>query len=385
MAPTPEQFQAHYFHADREQWRFAIVLWSVGVLIFLVIDYVLYGTASSVFPLAVPRLIMISFAMALWWALPRMRYAVAERWVIAWVVLLCAHAIVHELMRPRDYFGHYPYQVLAVLVFFAAVPMAWIKQFAIIATYFAAALVVLYVYKRPTTSVYISSTTLLLAATLACGTLISRRMHRYRVAALTAHLRLEALARTDSLTGVANRRAFMDHVALDVSRCAHEHAPLAILMIDIDNFKLINDQYGHEEGDRLLQAFAERMSQSVRAGEQFARLGGEEFCLAISRCTLDEARRVAERMCSAVRDAPFTVGGRAHAVTISIGVSQLRDGERDIDPTLRRADSALYRAKQGGRDRVEATDPEAYMVVRSDPVIAAGAEVAAVTSTARAG
>lgn len=335
------------------------MLWSVGVLIFLVIDFVLYGTASSVYPLALPRLVMMLASMLLWFKLPRMRYVVAERWVIAWVVLLCAHAIVHELLRPRDYFGHYPFQVLAVLVFFAAVPMAWIKQLTVIAVYFAAALVVLYVYKQPPTPVYFSSTTLLLLATLACGTLISLRMHRYRVAALTAHLKLAAQARTDSLTGVANRRAFMDRVTLDVSRCAREHLPLSILMIDIDNFKLVNDRFGHEEGDRLLRAFAGRMVESVRNGEQFARLGGEEFCLAIARCDLNEARQFAERLRQLVREKPFMVGGQPHTVTVSIGASQLRHDETDIDPTLRRADAALYRAKQSGRDRVEVTIPGA--------------------------
>lgn len=373
MAPTPEQFQTHYFHADREQWRFAIVLWSVGVLIFLIVDFALYGTASSVYPLALPRLVMILGSMLLWFKLPRMRYVTAERWVIAWVVLLCVHAIVHELMRPRDYFGHYPFQVLAVLVFFAAVPMAWIKQLTVIAIYFAAALVVLYVYKQPPTPVYFSSTTLLLAATLACGTLISLRMHRYRVAALTAHLKLTAQARTDSLTGVANRRAFMDRVAVEVSRCVREQVPLAILMIDIDNFKLVNDRYGHEEGDRLLQAFAARIAVGVRAIEQFARLGGEEFCLAISPCDLDEAMRVAEQLRLLVRDKPFDVAGQAHTVTVSIGVSQLGNGESDIDPTLRRADSALYRAKQRGRNRVEVTMP-GIQVVASDSSRAVAAD-----------
>lgn len=375
MAPTPEQFQTHYFHADREQWRFAIVLWSVGVLIFLIIDFLLYGTSSSVYPLAMPRLVMILCSMLLWFKLPRMSYVVAERWVIAWVVLLCAHAIVHELMRPRDYFGHYPFQVLAVLVFFAAVPMAWIKQFTVIAIYFAAALVVLYGYKQPPTSVYFSSTTLLLLATLACGTLISLRMHRYRVAALTAHLKLAAQARTDSLTGVANRRAFMDRVALEVSRCAHEHLPLSILMIDIDNFKLVNDRFGHEEGDRLLRAFAGRMVECVRDGEQFARLGGEEFCLAISRCDLGEAQQFAERLRVLVREKPFVVGGQSHVVTVSIGVAQLRHDENIIDPTLRRADAALYRAKQGGRDRVEVTVPGTQAAaVDDDHLIAHGME-----------
>lgn len=376
MAPTPEQFRTHYFHADREQWRFAIVLWSVGMLIFLAYDFALYGTESTVYPLALPRLVMILGSMLLWLKLPRMSYVRAERWVVGWVTLICAHAIVHELMRPRDYFGHYPFQVMAVLVFFAAVPLAWIKQLALISAYFAAALVVLYVYKRPPTMVYVSSTTLLLLATLVCGTLISRRMHQYRVAALMAHLKLEEQARTDSLTGVANRRAFMDHVALDVTRCAQEHMPLAILMIDIDNFKLVNDQYGHEGGDRLLRAFADRVSQTVGDGERFARLGGEEFCLAIPRCALDEAQGVAERLRRLVRDAPFTAGGQAHSVTVSIGVSQLHDGETTIDPTLRRADSALYRAKQLGRDRIETTlsQPQA-MMRRTNHANAANVEV----------
>jgi len=356
LSPTPDELRAHYYQADREQWRFALCLWAAGVVLFLIVDLLLFGTASSVFPLAIPRLILVALSLLLWQQLPRIRRpAVAEGWMLAWVVVVCAQALAHEMIRPRDYFGHYPFQVLAALVFFAAVPIDWIKQTLVMGVYFALSMLLLFFYKHPPTPEYTSSVTLLLLGTLACGMLVSQRMQRYRRTALGALLALEQQAQTDALTGIANRRAFMTMIALAVARHKRSGRPLHVLMLDLDRFKAVNDQFGHDAGDQVLRAFAERINLVSLDYDCFARLGGEEFCISIAERPLDEVLQIAERLRIAIAEEPFVVREVPHVLTVSIGVAGWRSGEAGIDATMRRADGALYRAKELGRNRVEVT------------------------------
>ena len=164
---------------------------------------------------------------------------------------------------------------------------------------------------------------------------------------------LEQLTLTDPLTGLANRRAFTEHLAADAARARRHGRPLALAMLDIDGFKAINDRLGHAAGDRVLVELATRLGRLSRSFETVARIGGEEFAWVLPDSDLAGARAAAERARGAVAGSPVAGVGR---VTISAGVAQLRDGE-DLDDLMRRADAALYAAKAAGRDRVSAAPP----------------------------
>lgn len=160
-------------------------------------------------------------------------------------------------------------------------------------------------------------------------------------------------ARTDFLTGAANRQHFMETAERLWLRGRRDGAPISILMIDIDHFKRINDTYGHLTGDDVLRAFAAVCCDALRPSDLFGRLGGEEFAAVLPRADLPGALEAAERLRAAVAGVETQVGGVKVRVTVSIGVAQ-STGDDHFDDAIARADAALYVAKQSGRNRVAA-------------------------------
>ena len=169
--------------------------------------------------------------------------------------------------------------------------------------------------------------------------------------------RLRRLAEIDSLTGLPNRALFQDRLQQAMTRAARGQ-PMALLFLDIDHFKSVNDSLGHEAGDRLLQVFAERMQQAVRASDTVARLAGDEFTVILEALhELGDAKMLAKKLVIALRQ-PMTLAGQTVQVSVSIGLALCRPGESDDAALLRRADTALYEAKRRGRDRFFCAEPE---------------------------
>ncbi len=161
----------------------------------------------------------------------------------------------------------------------------------------------------------------------------------------------------DPLTGLLNRRAFHDAVARDVARARRGGAPLAVIMIDVDHFKRVNDDHGHEAGDRALVALAAILRDGVRASDLACRFGGEEFVVALPGMPVELAAARADAWREAFAAAGLVgAGGAALRVTLSAGVAAL-GADASIDAALRRADEALYAAKRDGRDRVVVAAP----------------------------
>jgi diguanylate cyclase (GGDEF)-like protein len=185
---------------------------------------------------------------------------------------------------------------------------------------------------------------------------------------------LRSAANMDALTGLGNRRFFARVEAQMVARIHHEPRPMAVLMIDIDFFKRVNDRYGHPSGDRVLVSVAQQLSATLRDHDSAFRLGGEEFCVVLWDANAVQASMVAERLRVLTQCMQVTLeGGDAISVTCSVGVTQYLAGETSLQPALERADIALYRAKDGGRNRVElnleeaAPDPGSKAVENEDP------------------
>lgn len=160
---------------------------------------------------------------------------------------------------------------------------------------------------------------------------------------------LEHLATHDSLTGALNRRAVIEAGELELARCRRNHGIMALLMIDLDHFKIINDSHGHPVGDRVLIDFVARVKSLLRQPDRLGRFGGEEFVALLPETPLTEARVVAERLRAMIEakaeDLP--------PYTVSIGISVSRLDDTGFDEIIMRADAALYQAKRAGRNRVE--------------------------------
>ncbi|MDG9884453.1 diguanylate cyclase [Pseudomonas sp. GD04058] len=161
---------------------------------------------------------------------------------------------------------------------------------------------------------------------------------------------LRALSVTDSLTGIHNRRYFQERLKAELERAQRGGQDLAVIMLDIDHFKQINDHFGHAVGDLVLQSLCQRISNRLRRTDVFCRLGGEEFMVLCPGSNASQAHSLALELWQGVRSVPVEGVGR---VTASFGVAGWRPGE-GADALLLRADSGVYAAKQGGRDRVEA-------------------------------
>jgi diguanylate cyclase (GGDEF)-like protein len=157
----------------------------------------------------------------------------------------------------------------------------------------------------------------------------------------------------DPLTGIANRRAFLQDAETRLKRQATEPRPIAVLLLDLDNFKGINDRFGHAIGDRVLQMFAEVGSGCMRRYDIFGRLGGEEFAALLVDTSRERALAVAEEIRSSFVEVTGTVEGKPVVATVSIGVVISYDAVLDLSALLAQADHALYRAKDNGRNRIE--------------------------------
>lgn len=170
--------------------------------------------------------------------------------------------------------------------------------------------------------------------------------------------RLAHQASHDPLTGLPNRTLFLDRLSQALQRARRNRTAVAVLFVDLDNFKVVNDTLGHDVGDRLLVAVAERIRTSLRGGDTAARFGGDEFTVLLEDLTsTDDAVTVAERMLTTLR-VPYEVGGRLTVITPSIGVVLGNASALTPDELLRHADLAMYQAKSRGRSRYEVVDPE---------------------------
>jgi len=171
-----------------------------------------------------------------------------------------------------------------------------------------------------------------------------------------SHRDLEFLANTDALTKIANRRVMFEQGIQEFELARKYKCDFSLIIFDLDNFKLINDQYGHPVGDIVLQKLSELIMRNTRDEDTFARYGGEEFAILLCKTNCKKAAAMAEKLLHLVRETSFVIEESTINITISIGVAKFSDKYKDFDNMLKAADQALYEAKNDGRNRVVIAD-----------------------------
>ncbi|MGF1568878.1 MAG: diguanylate cyclase [Nodosilinea sp.] len=174
--------------------------------------------------------------------------------------------------------------------------------------------------------------------------------------ALGQHRKLQQLqqqATQDSLTGIANRASFLAYADHEIKRSKRYGEPFAVLMIDIDHFKQVNDAFGHAFGDQVLCQMTAIIAQTLRATDHFGRLGGEEFAVFLPHTLSNEAMAIGQRILAEVLEHAMSFNGHKTTITVSIGLACYDDSDADFAAILARADQALYQAKHRGRNRLE--------------------------------
>jgi len=166
------------------------------------------------------------------------------------------------------------------------------------------------------------------------------------------NLRLHKVAVTDQLTGAYNREFLSARLPAELEAADGGERALSVAMVDVDHFKEVNDQHGHDVGDDVLCDVARRLRAAIRGGDLLVRYGGEEFLVVLPRASAGQAWEIGERMRARVAAGPVVVGARLLPVRVSVGIAQYRAGDSAAE-LVRRADGALYLAKGNGRDRVE--------------------------------
>jgi diguanylate cyclase (GGDEF)-like protein len=164
---------------------------------------------------------------------------------------------------------------------------------------------------------------------------------------------LEQYATIDVLTQTYNRRYFLEQAEKDLNRAKRTQCPFTLVMFDIDNFKHVNDTYGHAAGDAVLKHITALCKKQIRPYDALGRIGGEEFAIAIFSCDTKQAIVRMEQLREMIEDNPMVIDGKQINVTISIGIATLKDETEDVTLLLKRADQAMYKAKNSGRNKVQ--------------------------------
>ncbi|UXY55795.1 GGDEF domain-containing protein [Pseudomonas tohonis] len=189
-----------------------------------------------------------------------------------------------------------------------------------------------------------------------CGLLILAFMHIYEARRAIAHAQLRRLAQSDALTGVANRAFFQQALEQSIRDAERTGAGLVLVVLDIDDFKQVNDRWGHDAGDQALRHICQRLQQRLRATDLIGRLGGEEFGLLLGRTTRDDAARLVEELRHDLQRSPLRYGEHGIPLSATFGLAEWRTDGHSGDELYRRADKRLYQGKAQGRNRLVISD-----------------------------
>ncbi|MEY4529478.1 MAG: hypothetical protein RLZZ156_199 [Deinococcota bacterium] len=361
LGQLEDDYRLHFLQSDAMQIRQIIPFYVLGLWLFAVVDFQLYGWSVIFFVLLFIRLV---FTFAAWW-LHRILLIIQvpknlDQWLLILGLSVLIFAVIVNYTRSVGSFYNASISVLLVIGTYLMIPNRLPYRF-ILAFTFSVSEGLIYLLFRggiSTAQVRTNMVALLLANLI--GFVLSVRLYTFRRQQFKAQheealarVEIERVANTDTLTGVANRRRFLELANQELLRFKRKQQGFSLLYLDIDHFKRINDTYGHGTGDVVLQQFVIMVSSHIRSLDIFGRLGGEEFALLLPETSLEVAKDVAERIRLACQNMELTVESQKLQITVSTGLTILQSSDSSMDEILHRADLGLYQAKLKGRNRTE--------------------------------
>jgi diguanylate cyclase (GGDEF)-like protein len=353
-------YRTYHLKDDIRQSSFYILLGTVSVLSMITMDAALYQNRPNLFLWMILARVGFGFVsvlilIAIWRTLHVKTY---DLFMIGWLSLVILFLLLFNFTRPADFLTT-AYDVILPLAIYIISPMKIFYNFALALGFTTGILYIDYFYKtgiNPATlnMVFVSQLIVHIIG-LTSGIQIQsyrRKSYRAYIQEKDAKEMVAYLANIDPLTKSMTRHHFFSIAETEFLRFSRYRRPFSVLVLDADQFKTINDTYGHYVGDVVLKSLSLVILEQKRTQDTFGRLGGEEFGLLLPETSLDQARIVADRIQKTWARTPSKVEGNEIYCTVSIGVTEVNEQDPSFEAVLRRADRMMYKAKEAGRNRV---------------------------------
>lgn len=365
LGDLEEDYRQHFFQSDLNQLRSLLTIYVITTVFYALVDFQLHKNSVLLLMLFLLRLSIFLLSALSYFTFKHIKSVhKLDNLVLAWSIFVYFISLFVAYARSSIGFYDISIGVMLVLVTYLVVPNRLIYRL-IPAMIFSLCEMLISIKMRGlhnSTEILNNASALILANFIGC--ILSIRLYTFRRNQFKAQYQekinraeIEYLASIDGLTEIFNRRHFLELANREFQHFVRHQQSFAILYLDIDFFKRINDNYGHSVGDMTLQQFASMVRSQIRDVDLWGRMGGEEFALLLPETSLEEARVVAERIrlrCEQMR-IQNTIQNTVQivSVTVSIGLTEVLTVDTSVDEILHRADQALYLAKQSGRNRVE--------------------------------
>src|SRR5215208_4805490 len=353
-------YRVFYLKNDIAQISLSLTVVILSILAMLRVDTILFKDRHELFMwVLVHRGSFILATILVMLAIRNTsKVRVYDRLVFAWIVLMILFFILFNFTRPTNYLTT-AYEIIIPFSIYVFSPLK-IKYNGALALSFTAAMMLINHFFKAGVDPMILNTSItaqVIVHTLGLGS--GLQIQSYRRKSFKAYIlekdakeMVAYLANIDPLTKSLTRRHFFNIAASEFLRYSRYRRPLSILILDTDDFKTINDTYGHHAGDIVLRSFSLVAMEQKRAQDTFGRLGGEEFGLLLPETNLEQARIVAERIQKTWEQTPSNMDGEMICSTVSIGGTEAYHDDKSFEDVLRRADRLLYKAKVSGKNQV---------------------------------
>jgi diguanylate cyclase (GGDEF)-like protein len=351
----------HYLKSDSE-----LAAISIGASVFLVLpmsylDYFYYGFSNEFFESIISELLFVIFCAAIIFFLRRNgQVKTYEILVFTWELTTAIFAFGITVLQPNRVVENILFCLLFLVANFITIPNRLLFRLASAAVIYSAIFIALLTNHTWFAFPDKYMLTLTMFALTGVGMIVIARNNHFKRSGFALQrdereksLLFEALSLTDPLTGIPNRRDFFKHAEEDWRKFKRYDTIFCIAVIDLDRFKRVNDTYGHAVGDEVLKQFSNLIVSQLRSTDFFARIGGEEFAFIIRGTHQNDAVKAIARLWDKTQPLKLSSPDLDFPITFSAGIAEARPDDKSLDDTFRRADQAMYRAKELGRDRIE--------------------------------